>query len=320
MLGKEWRNLSTAFRNFLIVFIIFLVAFGLVAWKVVVPYINTELLGEVDRGDDTDESEVTEESEVSNDIIESGRNRDVSIAFVGMANEDHLANIFFIRIDESKGIYLTTSIPYDTKVDNNGRSAPLYSYMYMRSNEDIVATIPYLVGYEIDYYAVFDYDGLYSIIKELGTVSVSFDTEVKVYNPDFMDEIQECLDNDEIVPDAYYNTFGPGSANVSASDLEALWEYEPNDNDTDFSVKCSIYESAFYALTKKSALGANSEKYLDIMNGALATTLGTEAFEEYGDIMFANGYLFKGNYSKKMLYNQTFTKMISKIREAMGDY
>lgn len=312
--------MSTAFRNFLIVFLLFLVAFGLVAWKVVVPYINTELLGEVDRGEDNEESQLVEESDTSDTVIESGRNRDISIALIGMANEDYLADIFFIRIDEEKGIYLTTSIPYDTKVDNNGRSAPLYSYMYMRSIEDIVATVPYLVGYEIDYYAVFDYDGIRRIIKEMGTISVSFDTEVKVYNPDFMEEIQECLDNDEIVPDAYYDVYGPGSANVNVNNLEALWEYEPNDNDTDFSVKNSICESAFYALTKKSSLGTSSEKFLGIMGEALSTTMDSEAFEEYGDIMFANGYLFKGNYSKKLLYNQTFTKMISKIREAMGDY
>lgn len=312
--------MSTAFRNFLIVFLLFLVIFGLVAWKVVVPYIDTELLSKVDKGEQNEESFVTEESDTSGEIIETGRNRDVSIAFVGMANEDYLAEIFFIRIDEEKGIYLTTSIPYDTKVDNGGKSAPLYSYMYMRSIEDILETVPYLVGYEIDYYAVFDYAGIYNIIKEIGTVSVSFDHEVKVYNHEFMDEIQECLDNEEIVPDAYYNVFGPGSANVSVNDLEALWEYEPQDNDTDFSVKNSIYESAFYALTKKSSLGANSEKFLDIMSKALSTTMDSEAFEKYGDIMFANGYLFKGNYSKKVLYNQTFTKMISKIREALGDY
>lgn len=314
------KKLSTAFRNFLIVFLLFLVIFGLLAWEVVVPYINTELLSDVDKGGDSEESVVTEESEVSNDIIDTGRDRVVSIALIGMADEDYLADIFFIRIDEEKGIYLTTSIPYDAKVDNGGRSAPLYSYMYMRSIEDIVATVPYLVGYEIDYYAVFDYEGVYRIIREMGTVSVYFNREVKVYNPDFMDEIQEYLDNDEPVPDAYYDVYGPGDANVNVNNLEALWQYEPQQDDTDFSVKNSIYEAAFYALTKKSSLGANSEKYLGIMNKALSTTMDSEAFEEYGDIMFANGYLFKGNYSKKLSYNQTFTKMISKIREAMGDY
>lgn len=312
--------MSTAIRNFLIVFLLFLVIFGLVAWKVAVPYIDEVLLGEVDKGTEEDTSQVLEESEVSGDVIESGRNRKLSLAFIGMANKEHIANIFFVRIDEEKGIYLTTSIPYDAAVDNGGKSAPLYSYLYMRTPEEIMNTVPYLVGYDIDYYAAFDYSGLYEAVNELGTVSVSLPVEIKVYNPDFMEEIQEYLDNGTDVPDAYYEKYGPGDANISADVLAMIWEYSSEGNDTDYSVKNSVCEAVFLAITKKSSLATDSEKYLDIMNGAISTTMGTEAFEEYGDIMFANGYLFKGNGSKKVLYNQTFSKMIVKIREAMGEY
>ncbi len=312
--------MSTAFRNFLIIFLLFLVVFGLVAWKVVVPYIDDVLLSETEKGGDAETSDVGEESDTSDVIIDSGRDRKVSLAFVGMANNEHIANIFFVRIDEKKGIYLTASVPFDAQVDNGGKSAPLYSYLYMRSTEDIMQTVPYLVGYEIDYYAAFDYSGLYEIVKELGTVTVSFPTAVKIYNPDFMDEIQDYLENDEPVPDAYYDTYGPGDANIDYKALELIWEYSPEGNDKDYTIKCSIYESVFYALTQKSALGANSEKYLEIMNHASSTSLGIEAFEEYGDIMFANGYLFKGNYSKQITYNQTFSKMIVKIRQALGEY
>ena len=312
--------MSTAIRNFLIVFLLFLVVFGLLAWKVAVPYIDEALLGEFDKGTEEDTSQITEESETSGDIIESGRNRKFSLAFIGMANKEHVANIFFVRVDEEKGIYLTTSIPYDATVDNGGKSAPLYSYLYMRTPEDIMNTVPYLVGYDIDYYAAFDYSGLYEIVKELGTVTVTLPTAVKVYNPDFMDEIQDYLDNDEPVPDAYCETYGPGDANISAEVLGMIWDYNPEGNDTDYTIKDSLYESVFLAITKRSSLATDSEKYLEIMNNAISTTMGTEAFEEYGDIMFANGYLFKGNGSKKVLYNQTFSKMIVKIREAMGEY
>ena len=311
--------MSTAFRNFLIIFLLFLLGFGLLAWKVVVPYIDNELLADVDNGADDNVSVDQNTSEGPNDIIQSGKNRKVSIAFVGMADEDFIADIFFLRIDEEKGIYLTTSVPYNTKVDNAGKIAQLYSYLYMRPVSDILQTVPYLVGYEIDYYAVFDFAGLYNIVEELGTINVSFDKEVKIYNPDFMDEINEYLEEDLPVPDAYYNIFGPGDANVSVADLQALWDYIPDNNDTDFSVRKCLYESAFYALTKKTSIASNEEKYLDIMNNTVATTMGSEAFEEYGDIMFANGYLFKGNYSKKITYNQTYTKMLLKIREALGD-
>ena len=311
--------MSTAFRNFLIIFLLFLLGFGLLAWKVVVPYIDNELLSDVDNGTDDNVSVDQNTSEGPNDIIQSGKNRKVSIAFVGMADEDFIADIFFLRIDEEKGIYLTTSVPYNTKVDNAGKSAQLYSYLYMRPVSDILQTVPYLVGYEIDYYAVFDFAGLYNLVEELGTINVSFDKEVKIYNPDFMDEINEYLEEDLPVPDAYYNIFGPGDANVSVADLQALWDYIPDNNDTDFSVRKCLYESAFYALTKKTSIASNEEKYLDIMNNTVATTMGSEAFEEYGDIMFANGYLFKGNYSKKITYNQTYTKMLLKIREALGD-
>ncbi|MBR4852116.1 MAG: hypothetical protein IKV01_00785, partial [Clostridia bacterium] len=98
------------------------------------------------------------------------------------------------------------------------------------------------------------------------------------------------------------------------------WDYNPENNENDYTIKNSLYESVFLALTKKTSLATNSEKYLEIMNNAMSTTMGTEAFEEYGDIMFANGYLFKGNGSKSIVYNQTFSKMIVKIREAMGEY
>ena len=235
--------MSTAFRNFLIIFLIFLVVFGLVAWKVVVPYIDDVLLSETEKGGDAETSDVGEESDTSDVIIDSGRDRKVSLAFVGMANNEHIANIFFVRIDEKKGIYLTASVPFDAQVDNGGKSAPLYSYLYMRSTEDIMQTVPYLVGYEIDYYAAFDYSGLYEIVKELGTVTVSFPTAVKVYNPDFMDEIQDYLENDEPVPDAYYDTYGPGDANIDYKALELIWEYSPEGNDKDYTIKCSIYES-----------------------------------------------------------------------------
>ena len=312
--------MSAAFRNFLIIFLLFLLIFGLLAWKVVVPYIDTVLLGKVEKGGDDEISQVIDVSDTSDEVIDSGRERVVNIAFVGMANNEHLADVFFIHIDEKKGIYFTTSVPYNTVVDNSGKTAPLYSYLYLRTPEEIMETVPYLVGYEIDYYAVFDYSGLYALLEELGSVTVLFETEVKVYNPDFLDEVQSYLDSGETVPDAYYDTFGPGNANVDAAHLELLWNYQVNSNDTDYSIKNSIYESVFYALTKRTSLATDSEKYLKLMNTALTTTLGSEAFDEYSDIMFANGYLFKGNYSKKMLYNQTYSKMIVRIREALGDY
>ena len=312
--------MSTAIRNFLIVFLLFLVIFGLVAWKVAVPYIDEVLLGESNKGTDVEVSQVIEESETSGDSVETGRNRKLSLAFIGMANKEHVASIFFVRIDEEKGIYLTASIPYDAPVANGGKSAPLYSYLYMRTPEDIMNTVPYLVGYDIDYYAAFDYSGLYEVVKELGTVTVSLPTAIKVYNPDFMDEIQDYLDKDEPVPDAYCDIYGPGDANISHEVLSMIWDYNPENNENDYTIKNSLYESVFLALTKKTSLATNSEKYLEIMNNAMSTTMGTEAFEEYGDIMFANGYLFKGNGSKSIVYNQTFSKMIVKIREAMGEY
>jgi hypothetical protein len=64
------------------------------------------------------------------------------------------------------------------------------------------------------------------------------------------------------------------------------------------------------------------ESYDDVTKTKMmlkAIVLTDEQIEEYGDIMFANGYLFKGNYSKKITYNQTYTKMLLKIREALGD-
>lgn len=312
--------MSTAIRNFLIVFLLFLVIFGLVAWKVAVPYINESLLGEIDKGADNENSQLAEESENSGDIIETGKNRKLSVAFVGMANKEHVASIFFVRIDEEKGIYLTSSIPYDAPIANGGKAVPLYSYLYMRTPEDILNTVPYLVGYDIDYYAAFDYSGLYEVVKALGTVTVSLPTAIKVYNPDFMDEIQDYLAKDEPVPDAYCETYGPGDANISCEVLNMIWEYNPEGDETDYTIKNCLYESVFLAITKKTSLATNSEKYLEIMNSAISTTMGTEAFEEYGDLMFANGYLFKGNGSKRVLYNQTFSKMIVKIREAMGEY
>lgn len=311
--------MSAAFRNFLIVFLLFLVIFGLLAWKVVVPYIDTELLGKIDKDGEEDTSQIVDGPEISDDGIISDRKREVNIAFVGMADDKHLADIFFIRIDEKKGVYFTTNIPYNTVVDNGGKTAPLYSYLRLHTPAEIMETVPYLVGYEVDYYAVFDQNGIRAIIEELGSITVSFETEVKVYNPDFIDEVNSYLDRGEPVPEAYYDTFGPGDANVDAAHFTDIWNYKTED-ETDYSIKNSLCESAFYALTKRTSLATDSEKYLDLMNTALSTTLGSEAFEEYSDIMFANGYLFKGNYSKKMLYNQTFSKMIVKIREALGDY
>ena len=90
--------MSTAIRNFLIVFLLFLVIFGLVAWKVAVPYIDEVLLGESDKGTDVDVSQVIEESETSGDSVETGRNRKLSLAFIGMANKEHVASIFFVEI------------------------------------------------------------------------------------------------------------------------------------------------------------------------------------------------------------------------------
>ncbi len=312
--------MSAAFRNFLIVFLLFLVIFGLLAWKVVVPYIDEVLLGEVNKGGDEEVSGVIAGPETSDDVIVSDRNRVVNIALVGMADEAHIADIFFIHIDEKKGVYFTTNVPFDTVVDNGGKTSPLYSYLRLRTPAEIMETVPYLVGYEMDYYGVFNYSGLRAIIEELGSITVSFDTEIKVYNPDFRDEVQSYLDRGEPVPDAYYDTFGPGDANVDVEHLEDIWNYESFDSEHDLSLKNSLFESAFYALTKRTALATDQEKYLDLMNTASSTTLGSEAFEEYSDIMFANGYLFKGNYSKKMLYNQSYSKMIVKIREALGDY
>ncbi len=312
--------MSTAFRNFFIVFIIFLLIFGIVAWQIVVPWIDENLLSDNDTEETSEVSEDASQSDVSDAGTEEQDGRKVSIAFVGMADKDYLADIFFIRIDEEKGVYLTTDIPFDTKVDNGGKYAPLYSYLYLRSPKEIMQTVPYLVGYDVDYYAVFDFAGLYEIISKLGSVSVTLENEIRVYNPDFMDEIQEYLDNDEPVPEAFYNVYGPGNVRVDDENLQIIWNYSENEGKNDFTLKNRIYEATFYALTKQSDLGADLSRFESIVSKSVATSLGSEAFEKYGDIMFANSHTFKNNGSLRILYIKSYAKMVEEIRAAMGDY
>lgn len=312
------RLVSTAFRNFLIVFIIGLLGFGLLAWKVVVPYIDTELLGDISDGGPVHESADPSESDVSGDVSQDVRRRTVNIALIGKASDDYIAGIFFIHIDEEKGVYLTVNVPHDTVVNNAGHSVVLYSYLFGVGAAEMMQTVPYLVGYPVDYYAVFDYNGIEAILKRMGNVKMTLSTMVRVLNTaEFADEIQDYLDRGEEVPDAYYEVFEPGTVTLNKDNLYKFWNYEPGGNAGDFTVKDEVCAAVFRSLTSCSSLGADGNGFLELMAYAAEATLGSEAFTEYGDIMFANGYLLK---SVPVAYDQGYTSMVKKIREAVSDY
>lgn len=151
--------MSSAFRNFVLTFLLALIVFGLVAWRVL-PAAEAALLGPDPTEESSEPSDTTSDGETSEDPgtqpVDPETDDGFSCLFVGKNGSGRICSLIFTRVSESRQRYITVDIPASTHLSVGLGYAPLYSLLAGKDIAAVTATVSALVGYDIDYCFIAD--------------------------------------------------------------------------------------------------------------------------------------------------------------------
>ena len=124
--------MSSAFRNFVLTFLLALIVFGLVAWRVL-PAAEAALLGPDPTEESSEPSDTTSDGETSEDPgtqpVDPETDDGFSCLFVGKNGSGRICSLIFTRVSESRQRYITVDIPASTHLSVGLGYAPLYSLL-----------------------------------------------------------------------------------------------------------------------------------------------------------------------------------------------
>ena len=109
--------MSSAFRNFVLTFLLALIVFGLVAWRVL-PAAEAALLGTDPAEESSDTSDTASGGELSEDPnvqpVDPEKDDGFACLFVGKNGSGRICSLIFTRVSESRERYVVVDIPART--------------------------------------------------------------------------------------------------------------------------------------------------------------------------------------------------------------
>ena len=168
--------MSSAFRNFVLTFLLALIVFGLVAWRVL-PAAEAALLGTDPAEESSDTSDTASGGELSEDPnvqpVDPEKDDGFACLFVGKNGSGRICSLIFTRVSESRERYVVVDIPASTHLSVGSGYAPLYSILNGKDIAAVTSTISSLVGCDIDYCFVADASSLGQVAALHGNMSVT---------------------------------------------------------------------------------------------------------------------------------------------------
>ncbi len=212
--------MSSALRNFIVTFFLFLIIFGIgghvLATNVIPSIINSE--ANADSSDDKDapdnignENEnlsdgflSDEDNSINNDFNNNEASDTYTIAFFGLGIDEELVEIYMIHVNKDYKTSTSVSIPGSSTAEVGGFT---FEELYRKNGADfLVNKLLYLTGYTIDDYACLkavDRNGRGHSITDLSK-RYSFNYRVNEafeYPDPSYESYREQLENDEIKQD-----------------------------------------------------------------------------------------------------------------------
>ncbi|MBE6677914.1 MAG: hypothetical protein E7597_03870 [Ruminococcaceae bacterium] len=208
--------MSSALRNFIVTFILFLIIFGIgghvLATNVIPSIISSE--ANADSSDDnTDNNEnvnlpeenLSDENNSTNDDFDSSKICDTyTIAFFGLGVNEELVEIYLIHINKDYKTSTSVSIPGSSTAEVGGFS---FEDLYRKNGaEFLVNKLLYLTGYTIDDYACLkavDRNGRGHSITDLSkryTFNYRVNEAFEYPDPSY-ESYREQMENNEVLSD-----------------------------------------------------------------------------------------------------------------------
>lgn len=141
--------MSSAFRNFVLTFLLALIVFGLVAWRVL-PAAEAALLGTDPAEESSDTSDTASGGELSEDPnvqpVDPEKDDGFACLFVGKNGSGRICSLIFTRVSESRERYVVVDIPASTHLSVGSAMRRIYSILNGKDIAAVTSTISSLVG------------------------------------------------------------------------------------------------------------------------------------------------------------------------------
>lgn len=304
--------LSGALRNFLVVFLLALLGFGIIGHfiaTVAVPALTAE----------EESSTVSSASEDSLPPVESSEDDTASVdvpvsgtaynaAFFCFDANDKLAGVYLVHTNDGYKTCVGVTVPGDASVENNGAYSTL-AQLYENEGKDFLLTkLYYLTGCKIDEYAdlcAIDKSGDGRNITRLATYmqyTYRLTEGFEYPNPDY-DHGEESGDNDEML-NIEAGSYALNGETEGIKNEKLLLDLEYNVNAFD------IYTDTLTRLLSDSSLASDTARQTKIMGYML-----NKSFGDY-NTSGAKQYLFNDYVKATISYSGTGGAW-DEIREAI---
>lgn len=171
--------MSKGFRNFFITFILALIAFGFIAYKMVPSAVDffltteSEATSRTESADDiSDPSEDTsaDESPDVSQPVDEIKGTSFTTLVLGTDMYDNIDAAMLVKVNKETKTYLIVSIPTDMQLQIDGVQQKLKTLLRSRDITFFKEKITAITGLQIDFYAVFDINGLIKTVDKLDNV------------------------------------------------------------------------------------------------------------------------------------------------------
>lgn len=294
--------MSSAFRNFVLTFLLALIVFGLVAWRVL-PAAEAALLGTDPAEESSDTSDTASGGELSEDPnvqpVDPEKDDGFACLFVGKNGSGRICSLIFTRVSESRERYVVVDIPASTHLSVGSGYAPLYSILNDKDVAAVTSTVSSLVGCDIDYCFVADASSLGQVAALHGNMSVTLPYAVRYLSPEF------AVIPEEDRSEEHYVTIPAGSVRLNAENTPYILSAVPNGENEytyDYSLQGTICFSIFEQLFSRRDIGDNTSLLIELAE-CVETNAEINAVVECAPAMFS-----KGSYSYANVTYTTVTR------------
>ena len=182
--------MSKGFRNFFITFVLSLIVFGFIAYKMVPDAVKFFLPDESGSESATSEvsgdtSDVTSIPPTESQPSENIKGTTFTTLLLGKDMYGNIDAAMLLKVNKETKTYLIISIPTDMQLQIDGVNQKLKTLLNSRDIAFFSDKIYAITGLRINYYAIFDVNGLIRAVDSLGTnLSYNIPRDMRYEDPD----------------------------------------------------------------------------------------------------------------------------------------
>ncbi len=331
--------MTTALRNFLIIFFVLILVFAFVGYRWIYPglkgvvdtlFADDESSAPAEESGSTgdDSSADTSEQPVPDTSGIINENGDIFTAVVMSVDYKGSALLCtFIDANAKTERYIRCSIPVTSKVLNSaGMSVPFGDYIRDMDNDSVCALVTAMTGIDVDYCLRFDRNGIAAVAEVVPGASVTLKEgeTIRFVNPIYEDYEFTADDTIEDHEDYYLEITNDADGRVLLNEtlgekkkLEWLLDYNPNNDGSEYNAYYNqICRALFEKIFTEPSVRTNAAMSR-LVQAACSTNLSTTAAAEHIDTIFAyNDYAQRYDIS----YPGNWESAVSKLRGLDGRY